>query len=361
MPTACLPLHAHQFTLRITNFLFFFHHFQLFVFVNFKLTCFEVLEYAGHPFGQLDFFPRGSLPKEYSSPQKGLSLLSGRNHFCFSSSALIQCTADAVTCPLSGQVCIQSDGNKCCQIETAGIPASEINSKSGSCPRPLGISVFQDAAIGCWMDSNCPGIQKCCVEPNPVTNSATRICRDPVGVRTLINTLARLFTRYLSECKVPSQWKTSRTVLLYKRGDVHDIGNYRPICLLSVVYKLFTRVILNRISRTLDEGQPREQAGFRRGFSTIDHIHTITKLIEVSREYSTVGKRSPKRGRRRINPPFPPPCHNSLQSRLYSMKGTLLESEQRDLPNGVKIILRHWVDHVVLIPGNFVIFEFEMT
>ncbi|VDO73543.1 unnamed protein product [Heligmosomoides polygyrus] len=26
---------------------------------------------------------------------------------------------------------------------------------------------------------------------------------------TLINTFARLFTRYLSECKVPSQWKTS--------------------------------------------------------------------------------------------------------------------------------------------------------
>ncbi|VDP47155.1 unnamed protein product [Heligmosomoides polygyrus] len=74
-------------------------------------------------------------------------------------------------------------------------------------------------------------------------------------------------------------------VLLYKKGDVHDIGNYRPICLLSVVYKPFTRVILNRISRTLDEGEPCEQAGFRRGFSTIDHIHTITKLIEVSREY----------------------------------------------------------------------------
>ncbi|KAE9416226.1 hypothetical protein Angca_002722, partial [Angiostrongylus cantonensis] len=59
----------------------------------------------------------------------------------------------------------------------------------------------------------------------------------------LVNTLARLFTRYLSECKVPTQWKTSKTALLLKKGDLHDIGNYRPICLLSVVYKLFTRVI----------------------------------------------------------------------------------------------------------------------
>ncbi|KAK6739449.1 hypothetical protein RB195_008126 [Necator americanus] len=101
----------------------------------------------------------------------------------------------------------------------------------------------------------------------------------------LINTLARLFTRYLSECKVPNQWKTSKTVLLYKKGDPHDIGNYRPICLLSVIYKLFTRVILNRIEKVLDEGQPCEQAGFRKGFSTIDHTHTVSKLTEVSREY----------------------------------------------------------------------------
>ncbi|VDO69538.1 unnamed protein product [Heligmosomoides polygyrus] len=84
---------------------------------------------------------------------------------------------------------------------------------------------------------------------------------------TLINALALLSTRYLSGCK--------------KKGDVRDIGNYRPICLLSVVYKLFTRVILNRISRMLDEGQLCEQAGFRKGFCAID---TITKFSEVSRE-----------------------------------------------------------------------------
>ncbi|KAE9413516.1 hypothetical protein Angca_004576, partial [Angiostrongylus cantonensis] len=100
----------------------------------------------------------------------------------------------------------------------------------------------------------------------------------------LVNTLVRLFTRYLSEYNVPTQWKTSKTVSLFKKGDLHDIGNYRPIWLLSVVYKLFTRVILNRIDRTLDEGQPCEQAGFRKGFSTMDHIHTLTRLIEVSRE-----------------------------------------------------------------------------
>uniref|UniRef100_A0A0K0DKL0 Reverse transcriptase domain-containing protein n=1 Tax=Angiostrongylus cantonensis TaxID=6313 RepID=A0A0K0DKL0_ANGCA len=72
---------------------------------------------------------------------------------------------------------------------------------------------------------------------------------------------------------------------MFKKGDLHDIGHYRPICFLSVVYKFFTQVILNRIDRTLDEGERCEQAGFRKGFSTMDHIHTLTRLIEVSREY----------------------------------------------------------------------------
>ncbi|KAK6751998.1 hypothetical protein RB195_003427 [Necator americanus] len=40
-----------------------------------------------------------------------------------------------------------------------------------------------------------------------------------------------------------------------------------------------------RVEKVLDEGQPCEQAGFRKGFSTIDHVHTVSKLIKVSREY----------------------------------------------------------------------------
>ncbi|KAE9412826.1 hypothetical protein Angca_002906, partial [Angiostrongylus cantonensis] len=100
-----------------------------------------------------------------------------------------------------------------------------------------------------------------------------------------VSTLARLFTRYLSECKVPTQCKTSKTVLLFKKGELHDTGNYRPICLLFVVYKIFTRVIVNRIDRGLEEREPCEQAGFRKGFSMVDHIHTLTILIEVSRKH----------------------------------------------------------------------------
>ncbi|KAK6741808.1 hypothetical protein RB195_009591 [Necator americanus] len=69
------------------------------------------------------------------------------------------------------------------------------------------------------------------------------------------------------------------------KDDREDLRNYRPICLLSVLYKVFTKIILTRISRTLDEAQPQEQAGFRQGFSCLDHIQTVSRVIEVCREY----------------------------------------------------------------------------
>uniref|UniRef100_A0A7I4YXJ4 Reverse transcriptase domain-containing protein n=1 Tax=Haemonchus contortus TaxID=6289 RepID=A0A7I4YXJ4_HAECO len=57
----------------------------------------------------------------------------------------------------------------------------------------------------------------------------------------------------------------------------------RTITLLPVLCKLLTRCILARIRSTLEEAQPVEQAGFRRNFSTLDHIATCRRLIEASR------------------------------------------------------------------------------
>ncbi|KAK6761463.1 hypothetical protein RB195_022508 [Necator americanus] len=57
----------------------------------------------------------------------------------------------------------------------------------------------------------------------------------------LINTLTRLLTLYLSECKVSKQCKTSKIVLLYKKGDPQDIGNYHAnlltVCHLQILHK----------------------------------------------------------------------------------------------------------------------------
>ncbi|KAK6750182.1 hypothetical protein RB195_002276 [Necator americanus] len=97
--------------------------------------------------------------------------------------------------------------------------------------------------------------------------------------------LAAHMTSYLQKGRIPDQWKTSQTVFIHKEGDREDLRNYRPICLLSVLYKVFTKIILTRIAGTLDEAHPQEQAGFRQVFSCLDHIQTVSRVIEVCREY----------------------------------------------------------------------------
>ncbi|XP_014676817.1 PREDICTED: uncharacterized protein LOC106816711 [Priapulus caudatus] len=50
--------------------------------------------------------------------------------------------------------------------------------------------------------------------------------------------------------------------------------------------QIVTRVITDRVSRTLDENQPREQASFRKGYSTIDLLQTLNQLVEKAAEYN---------------------------------------------------------------------------
>ncbi len=70
-------------------------------------------------------------------------------------------------------------------------------------------------------------------------------------------------------------------ILLFKKGNKEMIDNYRPISLTSNI----TKIIKERIYNQLNENQGREQAGFRKDFSTIDQIFTVRQLLEKAKEY----------------------------------------------------------------------------
>ncbi|GBP13562.1 LINE-1 retrotransposable element ORF2 protein [Eumeta japonica] len=117
--------------------------------------------------------------------------------------------------------------------------------------------------------------------PDKITNELLR-----GTVKELVPILTKIFNGILRSGQVPEQWETSHIILIHKKGQKDDIGNYRPISLMSNIYKIFFKIILNRISNTLDENQPKEQAGFRKNFSTIDHIHTVKQIMEKYNEYN---------------------------------------------------------------------------
>ena len=98
--------------------------------------------------------------------------------------------------------------------------------------------------------------------------------------------LTNIFNNILKTKQIPDSWHEAKIVILFKKGDPKDIKNYRPISLLSHSYKLFTRLLQSRIERTLHENQPREQAGFRKDYSTTDHLQALNQTIEKSNGYN---------------------------------------------------------------------------
>lgn len=106
------------------------------------------------------------------------------------------------------------------------------------------------------------------------------------GGTTLLNALRKLFDGCLQTGTTPSQWDRAIIIILHKKGDITNLQNYRPISLLSHIYKLFMRIICKRLTNKFDLYQPREQAGFRAGFGTNDHLQVVKSLIEKCIEYN---------------------------------------------------------------------------
>ena len=63
-----------------------------------------------------------------------------------------------------------------------------------------------------------------------------------------------------------------------------DPKSYRSISLLCVLYKILERLIYARVEPLIDSLLPKDQAGFRRGKSTIDQVVLLTQSIEDSFE-----------------------------------------------------------------------------
>ena len=107
-----------------------------------------------------------------------------------------------------------------------------------------------------------------------------------LGGEPVLKYLTKTFNEILTTTQIPPTWDEAKVIIIYKKGDPGDIKNYRPISLLSHSYKLFTRLLQTRMENILDQNQPRDQAGFRRKFSTIDHIYTLNQIIEKTNEYN---------------------------------------------------------------------------
>lgn len=83
-----------------------------------------------------------------------------------------------------------------------------------------------------------------------------------------------------TEGSIPERWKTLIIVTVPKKGDLTKPDNYRGISLISLVMKLYNRMIMNRLRPVLDPLLRIPQNGFRQKRSTVGQIVALRRLLE---------------------------------------------------------------------------------
>ncbi len=75
-----------------------------------------------------------------------------------------------------------------------------------------------------------------------------------------------LVHRYTTFCinngSLTHTFRTAKIKIIPKKGDTTKIGNWRPISLLSYLYKVISRALNNRLKKTRDFTMSRAQKGF---------------------------------------------------------------------------------------------------
>jgi hypothetical protein len=76
----------------------------------------------------------------------------------------------------------------------------------------------------------------------------------------------------------PDEWKLSKVIPLFKRGERSDLNNYRTISIIPVVAKVFERIVYDQLYEYLTDNNliSSHQSGFRTLHST------VTALLEAT-------------------------------------------------------------------------------
>ena len=105
---------------------------------------------------------------------------------------------------------------------------------------------------------------------------------DPALRRRLLDIVVRIW----GGGEVPQQWKDAIIVVLHKKKDRIECGNYRGISLIAHAGKMLLNIIARRLSEYCEPVGilPEEKNGFRPNRSTTDMMFVIGRLQELARK-----------------------------------------------------------------------------
>jgi len=100
-----------------------------------------------------------------------------------------------------------------------------------------------------------------------------------------------MFNGYIKTERVPKIWLKSKVIALLKQSKAgNNASDFRPVALLGHMFKLFERIILNKVALSVDDKLIKEQARkvFDRGKSTSQVLNLMNHIeIEYERKLIT--------------------------------------------------------------------------
>ena len=105
---------------------------------------------------------------------------------------------------------------------------------------------------------------------------------DPALRRRLFDIVVRIWRGG----EVPQQWEYAIIMVLPKKKDRTNCGNYRGISLVAHAGKILLKIIARRLSEYCERVEilPEERNGFRPNRSTNDMMFVIRRLQELARK-----------------------------------------------------------------------------
>ena len=113
--------------------------------------------------------------------------------------------------------------------------------------------------------------------PDAISGAVLKNCSE-----TLAYPLSILFNLSYNTGYIPQEWKFANVVPVHKKDDKNKVINYRPISLISLVMKVFERILYDELlTRTIDKIDKR-QHGFLRNRSYNSNLLLFTESIARS-------------------------------------------------------------------------------
>ena len=103
-----------------------------------------------------------------------------------------------------------------------------------------------------------------------------------------------IFTKFLGESTVPPIWKAANVCPIFKKGGKTDPGNYRPVSLTCVIFKMVESLLKDSIVKHLNENKliRDSQHGFMSGRSCLtnllEYLEALTKWVDSGESVDVV-------------------------------------------------------------------------